>query len=463
MKKAFFGYYPPSERELRAMWQSCLFVFDANVLLNLYRYSKEAREDLVRVLQAVSDRLWIPHQVGLEYQENRLNVIADQIKKYSEVEKILQNARNNLQTELGNLQLEKRHSLIDPSGLLSQVEQAVDQFGNELQQLRQQQPDVHNEDNIRNEIDALFEGRVGSPPASQEWLNKLYEEGKTRYEQRRPPGYMDLGKSRSNDEEYLVGDLMMLREFGDLIIWKQILEEARTRERLNHLVFITDDEKEDWWWTVNSGGSKKLGPRPELVEEMYREANISCFYMYNSERFLSYAQTFLNIQVKQESVDQVRDVAQLSESGRRYQELRHSGLMAERAVNHWLRSLHSPDISIEESQRFPDFVLTKPNGTQSGYEVKYVRHVRLFVTRLWDLSYRGYYEIAEGKLTEFYVVCVLDDEEQMADLIKLLTSARLDLPTNVDIIVGGISEVSGSDGITRQEFAPFSQFRGWEK
>jgi len=127
------------------------------------------------------------------------------------------------------------------------------------------------------------EGRVGPHPPSQEWLDQLYSEGKVRYEQKRPPGYMDIGKAKNDGAEtHLFGNLLVRSEYDDLIVWKQILEESRTREQLKHLVFVTDDEKEDWWWIVRSGGSKRLGLRPELAEEIFSEAGISRFYIYNS-------------------------------------------------------------------------------------------------------------------------------------------------------------------------------------
>ena len=45
MKDSFPGYYRPTENEFAEMWESCLFVLDANVLLNLYRYSVDTREE----------------------------------------------------------------------------------------------------------------------------------------------------------------------------------------------------------------------------------------------------------------------------------------------------------------------------------------------------------------------------------------------------------------------------------
>ena len=37
MKTAIWEYIIPSEREKENLWNNCTFVFDTNVLLNLYR------------------------------------------------------------------------------------------------------------------------------------------------------------------------------------------------------------------------------------------------------------------------------------------------------------------------------------------------------------------------------------------------------------------------------------------
>lgn len=47
MRKIFHQYFRPTETELRELWDDGLFSFDASVLLNIYGYSKDTREDVV--------------------------------------------------------------------------------------------------------------------------------------------------------------------------------------------------------------------------------------------------------------------------------------------------------------------------------------------------------------------------------------------------------------------------------
>ncbi|MFD2881820.1 PIN-like domain-containing protein [Paenibacillus rhizoplanae] len=52
-----------------------MFVFfDTNMLLNFHRYSNSTNKDFFNVLTRVKDRLWIPHQVLLEYMYNQESV-----------------------------------------------------------------------------------------------------------------------------------------------------------------------------------------------------------------------------------------------------------------------------------------------------------------------------------------------------------------------------------------------------
>jgi len=70
------------------MWKESIFVFDSSVLLNIYRYTPETREDFFRLLEKLKKRIWIPHQVALEYLEQRENVISQQQIIYNDIDEI---------------------------------------------------------------------------------------------------------------------------------------------------------------------------------------------------------------------------------------------------------------------------------------------------------------------------------------------------------------------------------------
>ena len=67
MKTMFPGYFASDAANLKVIWERCLFVLDANVLLSLYRYSDDTRSELVEIFNLLGDRVWVPNQVASEY------------------------------------------------------------------------------------------------------------------------------------------------------------------------------------------------------------------------------------------------------------------------------------------------------------------------------------------------------------------------------------------------------------
>lgn len=91
MKDTFLGYSRKTENEIKKIWLNGIIVFDTNVLLNLYRYSKATRETFVDLIKKFKDKIWLPHQAALEYNKNRYEVISDQEKAYKEfIQKVVQ-------------------------------------------------------------------------------------------------------------------------------------------------------------------------------------------------------------------------------------------------------------------------------------------------------------------------------------------------------------------------------------
>ena len=101
MKKKFIGYYSPSTEEIEKSWGNGIFAFDANTLLNLYRYTENTRNDFIRALGTIKEKLFLPYQAAFEYHENRLGVIEGIEKSYNEINSILtENFEKNILKQL---------------------------------------------------------------------------------------------------------------------------------------------------------------------------------------------------------------------------------------------------------------------------------------------------------------------------------------------------------------------------
>jgi hypothetical protein len=280
MKELFPGYYRKSDNEIRKIWEKGIILFDTNVLLNLYRYSDSTRETLIELISKFSKQIYLPHQAALEYNRNRYEVIAEQEKAYKEFLDKISQIQKDLQ------------STSKPPFLTSKVDKDLnsifEKVSAEVQDSITKYCDYLKQDPIYRKISELFKGRI-TEPFSEEELKEIYKEGEERYKMKIPPGF--------EDEKTKDG----IRKFGDLVLWKQVLEKAKELKR--DVILVTDERKLDWWWKIKDG--RNMGARQELVEEIMAFANVD-FHMYSSERFLSYGQTFLKEKINENALEEIQ-------------------------------------------------------------------------------------------------------------------------------------------------------------
>jgi predicted nucleic acid-binding protein len=86
MKGRFHGYYRPTDEEFEALWKDAIIVLDANVLLNQYSYSHETREEFLRLLSEMGERVWLP----IRRQMNFIRIAAkSSSKRQGVIERLL--------------------------------------------------------------------------------------------------------------------------------------------------------------------------------------------------------------------------------------------------------------------------------------------------------------------------------------------------------------------------------------
>src|ERR1700722_17218839 len=114
MRTLFPSYYRPNPEEFAQKFKECVFCFDTNVLLNLYRYTPESRDSLITVFQAIKDRVWLPHQVALEYQRRRIDVLLGEFDLAGRAVKLIGTAIDELDKLSRSSSLFAVNALIDP-------------------------------------------------------------------------------------------------------------------------------------------------------------------------------------------------------------------------------------------------------------------------------------------------------------------------------------------------------------
>jgi len=284
MKNKFEHLKLPNEKEIKKLWEDCLFVFDTNILLNLYRYSDKTKNDFLNILKSIQDRIWIPYQVGFEYHNNRIDLIEGQVAKY---DNFLKNIKSALSKAKSEITAKKSHPYIDIK-LIDKISKIIDKESVKILKEKIKVEKLIKNDLIELKLNSLFENNVGEQ-FSDKVLKEILIEGEYRYNNKIPPGYEDL-KNKSS-----------IRKYGDLIIWFEMIEKSKLIKK--PILFVTDDLKEDWWKTSN----KKKIPRSELIQEFFQKSDQK-YFMYHSDEFMTLSEKYLNQNINPKSIEEAKDI-----------------------------------------------------------------------------------------------------------------------------------------------------------
>ena len=282
MRSAFYEYYSLSKKEVDRLWVEGTIVFDTNVLLGLYRLSKDSRDEILRVMDGYKNRLWIPNQVGFEYHENRLENAMNPIDAVRGLEKKAVDFEKSIKSYYSS------NPYVDFKKFEKTLNSLKTRFANLATEWMKSCPNPVKDDAILDSLTNLFDGKVGSE-YDEKRISEVYKIGIDRYDKKIPPGYKD--KDKPFDRQ----------RYGDLIIWFQIMDYSRTANK--DIIFVTDDVKEDWWASYKDD---KLGPRRELIHEFRKEPGGHIIWFYTAERFLSFAKDKKGASVKSKTLDEIK-------------------------------------------------------------------------------------------------------------------------------------------------------------
>ena len=278
MRNLFLGYYKPTGEEVHKLWKDAHIVLDANALLNIYSYSKQTRDTAINVLENIKDRLWLPHQFASEYQKNRLFRISQETKNIADVKTKIQNLLNN---EIKSL---RKHPF------LAEVQvQQLHKICEALENAEKQHEQLLTDDPFQEKMAEIFNSKVGCSPNESE-KNELHNDGKFRYQNRIPPGYCDYNEKNEEANTY-----------GDYIGWRQVINHSKDKKV--DIILVTDDFKEDWWLKAMG---KRVGPRPELINEFNAESEGRTVHIHSVSSFLSKASRIFDIEISEEVIEEAR-------------------------------------------------------------------------------------------------------------------------------------------------------------
>ena len=251
MKKRFGHLLPMTEDEVEAIWREGILTVDANVLLDLYRYHQETQNALIVALRGFAGRLWLSHQAASEFVRNRARAAAAVGKELTDAESDLSALEAAVKQATDNLQGRRPVARDVGQKLKQDVHAALRVAKAAIQDIRTRHDDGASKDAVLDDVLALFDGCVGTPPPDSD-LADLHIDAERRIKLKVPPGYKDAEKDDSNAH-------------GDFLVWHQVLQETKNREK--PLILVTSERKDDWWLRAHG---KTLGPRHELLDEAHR-------------------------------------------------------------------------------------------------------------------------------------------------------------------------------------------------
>jgi hypothetical protein len=268
-----------------------MVVLDTNALLNLYRYDDAARDDLFKVMASLGERLFIPHQVMVEFWRNRENVLHDRLNTAQSAAERLEQFGEEAKKVLR--EWANRLAITDDAraDVLSTVSRAFDEAISRVESSAGSAEEAEvrdtSQDPVLSRLGTILQGKVGLSPSSRE-VEEGVAEGLRRLAEKIPPGFKDEGKT---DDQAI----------GDYLVWRQSLAELRTRETAS-LVFVTGDTSGDDWWRRERGELR--GPRLELFAECRDEAEAT-LVLLRPQSLLFHAQRALDLQIEAETLRKV--------------------------------------------------------------------------------------------------------------------------------------------------------------
>lgn len=422
MRLQFKEFYKPSQDQLDDLWKNATFVFDTNVLLDLYRLPNIARHEYLELLKALKDRVWIPHHVGLEFNLRRPDAIVQHNKALGDKADKIKSSLISASREIRALEIDKQLGDHEATPIIEAISELQSIFNEKSAKIIEINPSLSNSDPIHEAISDIFSGRIGESYDKSE-LDDVLKEGEKRYSQRVPPGFMDEAKEKDSEPNFCHGGCLYPRKFGDYLIWRQTLEHFR-KDESKKLIFITGDKKEDWWW---KRGSVTIGPLPQLCREAYDLGTLELFWMYSPGQFARFARDHLHAQLSDESIREIKLVSRTpiartsrSESSDRKTPMRSrsiaTGRLEQSLVNivaNWHRDIF-PDTQVTGS--YPDITYSE-GGFKTGMEVisVYGQPDDSFFKIIESESQRGK-KLIQDEVVDFFEIALIIQDSSLENL-----------------------------------------------
>nr|WP_172684649.1 PIN-like domain-containing protein [Lactococcus lactis] len=265
--------------------KNSLIVFDTNYLLDILRLPVGEANKYLKALRHVKNNMYIPYHVALEFNFNKITVKTETKVSLDLYKKNVMKQFQILEDEVSGLSLLKSDSMKKTftDSMLDMTNEFKGKFSEELSL---QISKSFSDKSIYEKLIKNIENSIGEK-YKQDWIKNVEEEGEKRYEKNIPPGFDD---SIKNEVLRTYGGLEYHEKYGDLIIWKDIIETAKKTEK-SKIIFVTNDgksnSKNDLLFKVKG---QTIGPSIYLINELKKESQKD-LYILNNIRFVELTDT----------------------------------------------------------------------------------------------------------------------------------------------------------------------------
>jgi len=260
--------------------KNSLIILDTNYLLEIVQLPTEAAKKYIKALEKMTDRIYIPYLVALEFNFNKSNVKKNKVKN-------IQKYKQGIEKELSKVQeaVEKIEQLGNDKKIFTEkLSKMVSEYNTKIMELVDSEISnsiTKDEREIYEKLVKVIGNKIGGK-YEQKWIDSVETEGRERYENKIPPGFNDSKKDDEVNEKRHYDNLRYSRKYGDLIIWKDILEYTKKHTEFEKVIFVTNDgksnKKNDLLYKV---GDFIIGPNVYLMNELRRIAGKELHIMSN--------------------------------------------------------------------------------------------------------------------------------------------------------------------------------------
>ncbi|MFI7114791.1 PIN-like domain-containing protein [Nonomuraea sp. NPDC050227] len=313
----------------REFFEHALIVLDTNILLSLYELHTAARDEVINALTRVQSRLWLPHQVGLEFVRRRHGVIAARTRTLNEalkdIEKRFTAARQAIiaaRDEVGQLYAKYawNHEVaqeLSDSITTQSVDSSIAAAKQELRQRVKDLKDKHDlalgsidtDDHILPTVAGLYGDQVAAPVPPDVVRDRVIEAITYRFPNDIPPGFSDSTKSTD------------LSRAGDYLIWEEIIDRARQLPEPRRVIFVSSDEKKDWYEPAEPG--RPARPWPTLSDELWARAEAD-LQILKSAQFFEGAHLYLDAQISTTTYEEIDRATETLQESKMHREAVHA-------------------------------------------------------------------------------------------------------------------------------------------